>query len=738
MRILAFYLGLHDSSVVLYDSNTNAFRYRKSERTYNIKRHRADLSFILDTCRFYRFDPDIVCLSDGNRNSLSACDPGHVIQDLPVEPPFSTRAKWYIVDHHLAHALSCWPILPSAEQDVGFVIDGRGDHERRISVFSSPARLSPPVFSTTDYRIGHLFDLIGEQVGFRGHVADHAGKLMGLQAYGLPNFDFVQHLLSQKIEYDLFSLVSDAHSNGVYFDAFSQPFRNWLSSIHFLIERLIFSIFTTYATPTDRISYSGGCALNSVINCALQTVFPNLFIPPHAYDGGLSFGIFETVRIFLGLPPIDCPGFPFLQDDEDFGYAGQSTLEDTASALMDGQIVGWLQGRGELGPRSLGHRSLLLNPALSNGKQLMNIVKKREPWRPFASSILSDYRFRYVHESFPLPYMLHAARLTEEGREGLRATAHIDGTCRVQTVDEYRFPDLSSFSSLIRVFGDSTGTYGVLNTSFNAGGYPLVSSRAGAIEFFEASPIDVLVIGDEIMRKSKGSQTRRTGHDKEGNMPASAEQEKRLFVFHPSPNLVPVVDNLIQSKNSGLKYENIIHEDLLNRAIANGITPDVVEEVSDVVQSMPTGDQNIMLCTCSTLGGIAEKIGADTNRLVVRIDRAMGEKAIDIGGKIGVAAALKSTIEPTVNLLNSLAAEKGTTASIKVIHCASAWEKKQAGDNDGYIKEVADCLRARLEEFDVIVLAQGSMAPAKELLGESPIPILSSPDMGVESVLKML
>jgi hypothetical protein len=219
--------------------------------------------------------------------------------------------------------------------------------------------------------------------------------------------------------------------------------------------------------------------------------------------------------------------------------------------------------------------------------------------------------------------------------------------------------------------------------------------------------------------------------------PATATHYEKLVVFHPSPNLVGVVDDLLKQEAPSLDYENIIKPDLLNEAIRTGITDKVRKQVTDVIEGVPLEPRTLIFCTCSTLGETAEEIGRSTNRDVIRIDRPMAEEAVAIGGRVGVAAALESTFGPTTDLLKGVARDQNKAVDFKIIHCKEAWAHKQQGDDDGYIAEAAKCLDANADDVDVIVLAQGSMAPAKDLTSVD-VPILSSPETGVNRVIKLM
>jgi carbamoyltransferase len=516
MKVLSFYIGYHDSSLCVYDAEHSNFRYFKSERITGIKRHRASFDFVQEICERLDFIPDLVGFSDGNRNRLGICTKGGTVEALPqTERPLFRNARWYVIDHHLAHVLSAWPLIASERLDGGISVDGCGDYGRRVSIFRKPSSLAPAAFSSTNYRVCNGFDQIGRRMHLTGHLADFAGKVMGAQAYGRVDKQFVKEQLQNGVHSDLVAFVDevdrsrwetsellDGDSEDFY--QFQNPgFRNWLASVHTIFERILVALFETHFKPTDTIAYSGGAALNTVINDRLAKRFRHLVVPPHCYDGGLSLGCFEAVRLVEGFERPHLRDFPFIQEDEDMGYASEATIQSAANFLAEGKIVGWLQGKGEIGPRALGHRSLLLNPAMNDGKAVMNRVKQREVWRPFAPSVLHAKQASLFQTADYLPYMLRSIPVLPEAVERIPSVVHVDGSSRVQSVNAERCAALKSYGALLSAFEDRTGIPALLNTSFNVNGKPIVSSRAEAIAFSKSSAIDVLIVGDDIRRYKK-------------------------------------------------------------------------------------------------------------------------------------------------------------------------------------------------------------------------------------------
>lgn len=202
--------------------------------------------------------------------------------------------------------------------------------------------------------------------------------------------------------------------------------------------------------------------------------------------------------------------------------------------------------------------------------------------------------------------------------------------------------------------------------------------------------------------------------------------------------MVEKLDALLRARPSGLVYENIVVPDLLDRARSGGITEEIRETIREVLSSLPEEASNVLLCSCSTLGGLVEELGEAYPFSVLRIDRPMAERAVEIGRRIGLAAALESTIEPTRRLLESVAAEQGKTIEVRELLAASAWEHWLRGDETAYIDGVVRCLRERADGLDVIVLAQGSMAPAERCAAELGLPVLSSPTSAVVRVEELL
>jgi carbamoyltransferase len=264
--------------------------------------------------------------------------------------------------------------------------------------------------------------------------------------------------------------------------------------VHHRCSEVLLDFFSKYASSEDIISYTGGVAQNVVWNTEIRKKFPNLIIPPHCADEGLSLGGIEWLRIKNNLPKFYLENFPYCQLDQSANVPTDETIYKTAKLLAEGNTVGWYQGHGEIGPRALGNRSILLNPLLPNGKFIVNTVKNREEYRPFGASVLEEHASEYFELDHNNPFMLYVAKVKTDK---LAAITHIDGTCRIQTVNEKNL----IFQKLLQAFYEITGCPILLNTSLNIAGKPLAGHYNDALQLYNAQPLNCLVIGDQIYQK---------------------------------------------------------------------------------------------------------------------------------------------------------------------------------------------------------------------------------------------
>ena len=280
-------------------------------------------------------------------------------------------------------------------------------------------------------------------------------------------------------------------------------------------------------TGLARLCLAGGVALNSVANGRIlrDTPFDELYVQPAAGDGGGAVGAaLYGYHAVLGKPrsfvmehaawgeahgPDAVEGFLRRENIRYDRLENEDTLIDrVVDRLTAGKVVGWVQGRFEWGPRALGQRSILADPRRADMKDLVNVkIKFREPFRPFAPSVLAERAEEYfvlpqAARHYPARFMLYVVDVKPDKRPRLPAITHVDGTGRLQTVRRDPNP---RYYRLIERFGEATGVPVVLNTSFNLKGEPIVNTPAEAFRTFGASGMDVLVLGDCMIEKDSGA-----------------------------------------------------------------------------------------------------------------------------------------------------------------------------------------------------------------------------------------
>jgi hypothetical protein len=217
-----------------------------------------------------------------------------------------------------------------------------------------------------------------------------------------------------------------------------------------------------------------------------------------------------------------------------------------------------------------------------------------------------------------------------------------------------------------------------------------------------------------------------------------------LAFLHTSPVHIPTFEGLTQGQAPHTPTLHRVEEDLLAQARAEGITPALEAKVKQVLLELVAQGAKVIVCTCSTLGAIAET--ADVGCVVLRVDRAMAQKALELGNTILLVAALESTLEPTRKLFLEVANGADQKVELLELWCQNAWAKFEAGDKVGYLREIAQeitqeitrVVGANSARVGVIVLAQASMAGAEIYCPEIQIPILSSPFLGVQAALEVL
>lgn len=488
------------------------------------------------------------CLAEGGLGGLSDLDCVVMNKYEFTDHEIELRQRGYAGElvtnhsHHMLHAYYAW--VASGFRDAAvLVIDGcgysYGEYVRRGSPMLGDR---PPECSSMEeaesqyvvrdgkmevvskrwaaweasepyYRfasLGHMFSMASQYIF--GHMA-HAGKTMGLAPYGdasaFPE-PFID-LRDGEMRIDTAWVTrlpprtaAPAHLDRTCVDLAAKVQEEVERAALHLVEQLHDS------TGLDRLCLSGGVALNSVVNGRIvrESRFSDLFVTPAAGDSGIAIGaaLYGHHRLTGTIPRWD------YRDD----YHGRRYRDDEISAALRerasrlrweavpdaaasaaeeiaaGRVIGWFEGGSEFGPRSLGHRSILCDPRGSEMRNRLNtVVKYREPFRPYAASVLSEYQDEWFEMPVDDPFMLVVAPVREPYRAVIESVNHVDDTCRLQSL---RAGHEGGLRRVVAEFHSRTGVPLVLNTSFNIRGEPIVETPGEAMDCFLASNIDVLYV----------------------------------------------------------------------------------------------------------------------------------------------------------------------------------------------------------------------------------------------------
>lgn len=445
--------------------------------------------------------------------------------------------KLTLVPHHLAH-LMCGAYLAGGGDAAFLVSDGRAETlsavmgELRNGVVSLFEGGTVPMTSS----LGVAYGRITRYLGFVPNNDEY--KVMGLAAYGPPP----QHnpLLERvvRLHEDGSYTISIPMDIGAYYALFDSLFGgdsekreqfDFRVKVAGLAQHMVEAITAhqlrtlTASSDLDTLLFEGGLALNCVANTKMleRSSLTGMEVSFGASDPGVAIGA-AVYTAGLRNRPADAVTTPYLGPSYDetqvldalAEYADRvewqeepdaaAVAERTAELLADKNVVGWFQGRAEFGPRALGNRSILANPAFPDIKDIINLrVKHREPFRPFAPVVLESEAPRVFElgKKTSSPYMTFVFPVRKEYRERIPGACHVDGTARIQTVDARQNPELAR---LLRAFTARTEVPCLLNTSFNVAGEPIVCSPRDALECFLATEIDYLVIDRFVITKKEG------------------------------------------------------------------------------------------------------------------------------------------------------------------------------------------------------------------------------------------
>jgi carbamoyltransferase len=486
------------------------------------------------------------------RKEILACAPGLDKKELP---------QFLFGEHHESHAASAF--FPSPYQKAAVLcMDGVGEWATTSAWLGEGNSLTPLWEIPFPHSIGLLYSAFTYYTGFKVNSGEY--KVMGLAPYGQPKYvkGIYEHLLDLKpdgtfrMNMDFFNYCTGLTMTSSKFDdLFGGPPRKPESklgqremdlarSIQEVTEEVMLRLSRTMhrETGAEYLCLAGGVALNCVGNGRIlrEGPFKDIWIQPAAGDAGGAIGGALNAWYQYENQPRTADN---LHDRMKGSYLGprhsnddvesrlqklgavyhrlddDTLIESTAQYLADGKVIGWLQGRMEFGPRSLGGRSILGDARNTKMQSVMNLkIKYRESFRPFAPSVLREKVSEYFHMSCNSPYMLLVAPVVEKRRlpfdpkhenlwgidllnvprSDVPAITHIDYSARVQTVHQDTNP---RYHQLLSAFEKKTGCAVLVNTSFNVRGEPIVCTPEDAYRCFMRTEMDVLVLENFVLLK---------------------------------------------------------------------------------------------------------------------------------------------------------------------------------------------------------------------------------------------
>jgi carbamoyltransferase len=442
----------------------------------------------------------------------------------------------------MAHAASAFYVSGFKEANI-ISMDGKGEVDSTVLAEGKNNEINVIRKFNTLNSIGALYESFTDYLGFRRH--SHEGHVMGLASYGRPVYDtkdiikFTEkgyscetntryHLMlnnvyrklrRQKINSFNELLINLYGPKRNKEDPITKKHENIAATIQNIHEKALVRLAQIMYDKNHISSFclAGGSSLNCVANGVLlnEDFVKDIFIQPASNDAGTSIG-----AAFLGYKKLTGKKITYKMEHAYYGpeYTNEQILKEiknnnldykeysdisgiTAELINKGKIVGWFQGRMEIGPRALGNRSILANPTIKDMKDKINLqVKHRQNWRPFCPSILKEACNKYFENYYPSPFMILNFRVKKELWNELPSVVHIDGTARPQEVEK-KFN--AKYYNLIKKLGELNGHPVVLNTSFNDHEEPIVCSPIDAIKCMKNVNLDYLAIGNYLIKNER-------------------------------------------------------------------------------------------------------------------------------------------------------------------------------------------------------------------------------------------
>ena len=480
---------------------------------------------------------------------------------------FNDINKIYFSEHHLSHAASAFYPSPFKEALI-LTADGVGEWGTTSVAIGKENELKIIKEIQFPHSLGLLYSAFTYYTGFKVNSGEY--KLMGLAPYGEPKYknlildnlidikkdgsfkldqSYFEYSTGLKMTSERFSKLFGKNPRDAKKEKLTQFHMDVASSIQSVTEEVMLRITNSLAKEykMENLCLAGGVALNCVANGKIlrNNKFKNIWVQPAAGDAGGALGAalgFWHIELkksrtinsndsmhgsYLG------PEYSQLEIEKKLKKIGANfkileeakLIEKTSSALIEGKVIGWFQGRMEFGPRALGARSIIADSRSETMQKKLNLkVKYRESFRPFAPSVIREDLSEWFDLNCDSPYMLLVAKVSDSKcrkmtkdeellfgidklnikRSEIPAVTHVDYSARVQTVHKETNP---KYYKLLSEFKKKTGCPVLVNTSFNVRGEPIVGSPEDAYNCFMGTEMDVLVIGNCYLNKENQNKS---------------------------------------------------------------------------------------------------------------------------------------------------------------------------------------------------------------------------------------
>lgn len=490
----------------------------------SFKRHVLSHVLLKDPARYFLNWEDYETAKFIRRGHRFAEQAASIAKSLNIEAPIE------FVKHHMAHAASAFLLSPFEEAMI-LSIDNMGELDSTLLACGRGTDIAPVASQDIPHSLGMLYAVITQYLGFKAW--DEEGKVMALAAYGEPRIPIGDIIIFHNGRFLLqkdYQMIQTFSKDRLYAEGLvrrlgparlageeiTQRHKDIAASVQVAVEETAKYLVTWLHEKAGgtRLCIAGGVAQNCKLNGEIAKLpfLEDLYVCPASGDSGTSIGaaVYSSARR-TGKRPA-----PFLETGIGRSYSGEEIeselkksglnyrtsgdeASDAARIILDEEVVAWFQGGSEIGPRALGHRSILgLPQKVTVRDRINNQIKKRESWRPLCPSVLHSSAEKYFDGKSECRFMNMACQSKEFAKERVPAAMHVDGTARIQKVFEREQP---LFFKLLKKIGSLTGDPLLLNTSFNAKGEPIVYSPKDALRTFANMPIKTMIMGNFVITK---------------------------------------------------------------------------------------------------------------------------------------------------------------------------------------------------------------------------------------------